>query len=111
MPKRFKIFIKIPNIKTIYLDCEVLKFDSTVSSSTTRYENKSNKDNKVQINVYLKTRLITEIIEKPAITTEKLISNLGGPLSLFLGFSFLSFIELVEFFIETILYLKNKIKN
>ena len=47
----------------------------------------------------------TYISEKPKAETYDLVSTLGGTLGLFLGISFLSFMEIVECFLEVIFVL------
>ena len=42
----------------------------------------------------------TEVTQTPKMTIETLVSNIGGQLSLFVGVSFISLIELVEFMVE-----------
>lgn len=46
------------------------------------------------------------IKEKPSIETVDLVSQIGGTLGLFLGLSFLSLVEIIEFLIELIMNLR-----
>lgn len=46
---------------------------------------------------------MTTITERPQTELETFISELGGTLGLFLGVSFLSFVELVEIVVELII--------
>lgn len=62
--------------------------------------------NQTELNIYYREAKYTLIKQKPKIELFELISNAGGILGLFIGISFLSFIEFVEIFIE-ILYLLN----
>jgi hypothetical protein len=56
----------------------------------------------------------TVITEKISMDIVSLLSNIGGTLSLFLGLSILSFVEILEFLVQTILIIKkknNKVQN
>ncbi len=50
----------------------------------------------LRFNVFYETMTYTSTQESAAVSTETFLSNLGGTLGLFLGISFLSFVELVE---------------
>jgi hypothetical protein len=63
----------------------------------------------LSLNVFYKSDLITTITERPQTELEAFISELGGTLGLFLGISFLSFIELVEIVLEFILIKYDKV--
>ncbi|CAL4160490.1 unnamed protein product, partial [Meganyctiphanes norvegica] len=54
----------------------------------------------VRLHLYLSSLAYELIRESPAYTIDTLISNLGGNLGLFLGFSIISMIELIEFFFD-----------
>lgn len=56
--------------------------------------------NLVRVNIYYDTLHYTEIIESPSITLVWLLSSIGGSLSLFLGLSVLSVVEMFEITIE-----------
>lgn len=64
--------------------------------------------NIVSVNVYFKSNSIKKITEKPAILPQDLLANVGGAMGLFLGISFLSFVEIVEIIIEAFYYFKHK---
>ena len=53
---------------------------------------------------------LTYLEETPAITIETLLGIVGGQLGLFIGISFLSFIELLELILISLAYFKNNIK-
>jgi hypothetical protein len=62
--------------------------------------------------IYFKEIKYTEIAESPSMTFVDLIAAIGGMMGLFLGFSIMIFVELIELAIETIyIVLKNKIYN
>ena len=67
------------------------------------------KENFVEIKVYYPKLEYTRIDEFAKITELDLISNIGGTMGLFLGMSFLSLIEIVEFLTKEILKKSNKI--
>ena len=52
----------------------------------------------LSLNIYYTNLEYTEITEKPAFTPIDLLSQIGGSLGMFLGFSLFHFIELVEIF-------------
>jgi hypothetical protein len=114
------------------LECESIQYTYTISDAsplTSKYLddirqnvnikniiplNISNEDlanSIVLVNVYYNEMGYTEILELPNYTFISLVSNLGGQLGLFLGMSFLSFFELVEVFMRSILLLWKKWKN
>ena len=49
------------------------------------------------MNVYYESMKYEVTIDSLSVTSEDLLSKFGGTLGLFLGISFLSFIEIVEF--------------
>lgn len=56
----------------------------------------------VKIFVYFDQIKYTRITEASAVTFVDLIANIGGELGLFIGISFLSFVELIELSLELI---------
>lgn len=88
---------------------ELLAVKKNVSVELNRAENNIVGDEKnmwrngfVSMNVYYKSQVIEVITERPQTQIEEFISELGGTLGLFLGISFLSFVELVEIVFELI---------
>jgi len=75
-----------------FLNTEMLKFNT--------YENVSK--NYYSINVYYEELKYTLISQQPKTELFALISNLGGILGLFIGFSFISMLEIVETLAELI---------
>ena len=57
----------------------------------------------VSLNVFYKSQVITVITERPQTSVDEFISELGGTLGLFLGISFLSFVEFIEIGVELIM--------
>ena len=115
------------------MECSSTKYDLTVSSTLfpspensamiandTRtkeryqYTNKtltaeSVRENYVWLNIYFDDLQYTLISESPQQTDLDLMSNVGGTLGLYLGVSFLSFVELFEAFFQTlIIVFKNR---
>ena len=64
------------------------------------------KERAIALNVYYPQFSYTVITELRKIPIIDLFSNIGGTLGLFLGISFLSFIEIVELVIEILIYYK-----
>ena len=61
---------------------------------------KQDRNNKIYIRIYYDDLKYTWINQQPKIELFGLISNIGGSLSLFVGISFISFLELFEVFTE-----------
>ena len=61
---------------------------------------KEDRNNKVYFRIYYEDLKYTWINQQPKIELFGLISNIGGSLSLFVGISFISFLELFEVFTE-----------
>lgn len=91
------------------LECNTHSF--TVSVNTIFVPNFSYAD----IFVYYRTLKYTLITQQPQTTLSNLISNLGGILGLFIGVSFLSFIEILEAITEAFFLLfeskKSRVKT
>jgi len=56
-------------------------------------------ENFLQLNVLLKRNFPLVVEDKPAMTTEILLSNVGGVLSLWLGLTAMFFVEIVDLII------------
>ena len=63
------------------------------------------KQNNLGINIYLSSMEYTELWEMPQISFIDLVSNMGGALGIFLGFSIFSFIEILEIFVQILMIL------
>ncbi len=61
--------------------------------------------NCIYFNVFYEDLSTTYTTESPSLTAISLFGNIGGNLGLFIGMSILTFIELVELFINIILVL------
>ena len=59
--------------------------------------------NLVQLNIYFEFLNYQYVSQDPTLTWMTLLSNVGGVLGLFIGMSLLSFVEIVEAFLEVIL--------
>jgi hypothetical protein len=104
------------------LECKKIEFKTTSSFSVfsndiyvpnvndTTNSSDANKMSLVKFNIYYESLAYTLINETQSIDAFILLSSIGGTFGLFLGASFLSFIEIVEVFIEAI-YLYKKEKN
>jgi len=56
-------------------------------------------ENFLQLNVVLKRNFPLVVEDKPAMTIQILMSNIGGVLSLWLGLTFMFFIEIIDLLI------------
>jgi hypothetical protein len=115
---------KVKEICSIYcpLECDSIRYDLTISKSKFLIDNfifqmKSGQypineffdritlkdtQNIVVVSINYKELEYTNIKEIPKMDFFDLISNIGGNLGLFIGISFLSFAEIIEFLIEAI---------
>jgi hypothetical protein len=62
------------------------------------------KRSSLAVSVYFDSMTYTKVIEQPALPFIELLANIGGLAGLFLGISILSFVELVEIFVEVSIY-------
>lgn len=63
------------------------------------------------VNVFYTSSSYMKITETPAIIVYDLMPSIGGTMGLFVGISALSFVEIVEIFIEMITLLVKKLMN
>ena len=64
----------------------------------------------LSLNIYFEQLSYTEISQNAKTELVDLVSNIGGLLGLFIGTSFLSFVEIIEIFIEVFVILCTKFK-
>jgi len=91
-------------LKECPLECESVVYETEISSieygSNNQFYvdhyNASQTSNNAYLNIYFSSMKFTEIKQTPKINVIDLISNLGGVLGIFLGFSVFSLIEIVE---------------
>jgi len=81
------------------LECDTFSYDISINSRTS--QTFLEKDS-VGIYVYYEDLKYTLISQQPKMQFIDLISNIGGSLGLFVGISFISFLELFEILIEII---------
>jgi hypothetical protein len=97
-------------------ECTTQKFDYSISLSKFPTQDYTNlhPDQKPPLRfiVDYKDNIYTEVIESPKVTFEKLLGDIGGQMSLFIGISFLSFLEVLELLIEiAVLFYQHKTKK
>lgn len=111
-------------LKECPLECEVMWFDKTISQnqfSNYEYDEKIRNhslfksksvrtEDLVVVNVYFSSLSYTKISEIPTTKIVDLISAIGGIAGLFLGVSMLTFVEVIEAFVEIIIILTNSKK-
>ena len=61
----------------------------------------------VEVAVFYDSLNIAVMDESPKISSEELLGAIGGHLHLFLGMSLLSFVELLELFVEMLIQMYN----
>ena len=77
------------------------------ASNITELTHESLKRNLVQISVYYADLGYSQFDEVASMTWIDLTSSIGGTLGLFLGMSFLSFMEFFDIFLQIIFYKRN----
>ena len=100
-------------LKMCPLECERVSYQLTLSSSNFPsfssyliYKNITNlsyevvRENSLAVNIYYQDLGYTRISETPTMIIQDLLSQIGGTLGLFIGFSLLSLIELLELMLE-----------
>ena len=90
---------------TTYPTNYYLNFLKLQTNLTRKYSNKTTLIEDIQnsvakINIFYNEISYTALVETPTVTLNTLIGNIGGQLGLFIGISFLSLIEVVEFGFE-----------
>jgi len=83
------------------LECDSVSYSVNVESYL-------NEMNKTEVYLYYESLIYTSISEIPKTKPFDLISNIGGILGLFVGFSFMSLFEIGELFIEGVCILLNE---
>lgn len=73
------------------LECDRLTYTKTIST----FSYKNHDEYEAAVTIYFENYIITEIDESEVMDMVTLISNIGGIAGLFLGVSFLSFIEII----------------
>ncbi len=68
------------------------------------------KDDLVFISIYYAKKSYDLITQIPKMQAFDLVSSVGGTLSLFVGISFLTFVELIEIIMEIIIVYMEKVK-
>ena len=66
------------------------------------------RDNIAKVQIYLKDPFVKEIIREEKITYSQFVGSIGGLLSLFMGLSFMSLVEIFYLLLE---WFFNKIKH
>lgn len=117
------------------LECESLRFDfvttsfsypiksyseillknptiqSMLHASSFKLNHEELKKNILKLNIYYDSLDYVAITESPSLNLVTLLSNIGGTLGLFLGISVLSFIEILEVFLEVAFVLYEKLQK
>jgi hypothetical protein len=81
------------------LECDTINYDISINS---RISQTLSSDNITAIYVFYEDLKYTLISQQPKLQFIDLISNIGGSLGLFVGISFISFLELFEILVEII---------
>jgi len=104
----FTITSMIKNPSSYTGEIEIFKNQAMEHFNLTNMTNDEFTKNLIWIFVYFEEIKYTEITQIPKTTPVDLASSIGGSLGLFLGMSFLSFIQLFEIIYELILLVKQK---
>ena len=71
---------------------------------TERMKDTDVKENALVLNIYLETFDVRIVDSEPKYTLSVLVATIGGGLGLFLGFSFITAMEMCEFLLDILLY-------
>ncbi len=105
----FTITSMIKNPSSYTGEIEIFKNQAMEHFNLTNMTNDEFTKNLIWIFVYFEEIKYTEITQIPKTTPVDLASSIGGSLGLFLGMSFMSFIQLFEIIYEMILTMKKRI--
>ena len=106
------------------LECESVNYDLRISTATyptsnylkwlllqtsltQKYSNQTTlltdiQNSILKLNIFYDDMFYTKLSDSPAITSDTLLGTIGGNMALFLGISFLSFVEVMELFYEIV---------
>lgn len=90
------------------LECDSVSYQITPNAILFP-KNEINFTDYVEINIYYRSLWSTTITQESKMLISDLISNIGGLVSLFIGFSFITFCELIQLITELLFFSKPKI--
>ena len=93
--------------RTVYDEFANDAFVALVTNQTTASKQKAMLADVVEVAVFYDSLNIAVMDESPKISSEELLGAIGGHLHLFLGMSLLSFVELLELFVEMLIQMYN----
>ena len=90
------------------LECESTSYpySSSIYSYPYYYQDDNTVSHHFRIILYFEAPKYTQISQIPKTTLPDIVSIVGGTLGLFLGLSLLSFVEIIDFIIETVFLVK-----
>ena len=80
-------------------ECETTRYETTILHQPLKWTHPE-RDQTIRVITFFAESIYQEIVQVPQMTLSGLISSLGGTIGVFLGLSFLSFVEIIEFFIR-----------
>ena len=96
--------------KECIMECKVTVFGTTLIKNDINHLSSLISRDSIHLEVYFSELDYLELTEIPKMTFSTFVSAIGGHLSLFIGFEFLTVVELVEYFIDLI-YIFFRIKK
>jgi hypothetical protein len=90
------------------LECDSISYSTT---SSFHWTESPLKNSTLKFKIYFKELKFIRISQQPQMNISDLISGIGGILGLFLGLSFLSFVEILEFTYQIVYYTFSICKN
>ena len=87
----------------------LLRLSKIKAANITTYEQL--KHSVLSLNIFYEQLVYTQVEQVPSMDILTLMSGIGGTMGLFLGMSFISFLEIIEVFIEVLYVLKDSFTN
>ena len=72
-----------------------MNFQGNLSQEVVQYVDEYTQDNVAKVTVYIENPYVKKVARQEKIAFSSFVANIGGLLGLFLGFSFISFIEIL----------------
>ena len=111
-PKFSDFLISHPTIQTKFQLAKTLTNDTKLFTNDSVYIDKDElKKSLAMININYDDVKYTKVSQIPKMTFEDLLANIGGQLGLFIGISFLSFVEIIDTLIQIIFINLDKSDN
>ena len=89
----------INNVNKLIIQEQQIGTENNVSKLITQYA----RENIAKVQIFLKDPFVKEIVREEKITVSQFVGSIGGLLSLFIGCSLISFVEIIYLLLEWLL--------